>query len=328
VSDINQLQLAGPTAVEVNPISDVRCKVVLEPFPRGFGKTMETPIRRILLSSMPGAAIVKMRIDGLLDGFGVLDGVLEDAINIALNLKGVAIQLNQASNAELMIKKKGPCTVTAADIESHVGINIMNPDHVIAHVTEAREFEMSMYAMTGVGFVPADELDIDDLDEISGVRLDANFSPIKNVATRVENMRVENKTDLDRLTIDLETDGTIEPIQAIRYVATILQAQLSAFADLSAKVAEEVEEKDDGLHPILSRVIEDLDLSVRAVNCLKAENIHYVGELVRRAEQDLLKTPNLGKKSLAEIKAILAEHSLSLGLRIDAWKPPIGNSDS
>ena len=325
MSDISQLKT--PKAVQVTAVTQNRSLIVLEPFSRGYGTTLMSPIRRIMLSSMPGFSIVLMRIEGVVDGYGVVDGVLEDAINIGLNLKGVSLRINHGQSADLIVSKRGPCTVTAGDIQSTGGdVEIMNPDHVIAHVTEPRELNISMHAIMGMGFVPADELPLDEEDIIGGIRLDANFSPIKKLSMRVENMRVENKTDLDRLIIDLETDGTLDPTKAIRQVATILQCQLAAFADLSAQVIEESKEEDEGVHPMLSRVIEDLDLSVRAVNCLKAENIHWVGELVRRTEHDLLKTPNLGKKSLAEIRAILAEHSLSLGLRIDDWKPPIGPS--
>lgn len=319
-------QMKTPKAVQVSAVSPNRSLVVLEPFERGLGTTLMNPIRRMLMSSMTGYAIVSMRIDGLSDGYSIVEGVLEDAVVIALNLKGVALKINNSDVAELSICKKGPCTITAGDLQSNVDVTIANPDHVIAHVTEVKEFNLSCTAMSGIGYVPADQLFFDESEVVGGVRLDANFSPVVKLSMRVENMRVGNRTDLDRLIIDLETDGTLEPEEAIRNVATIFQHQLSAFADLNAKMFEEEQNEEGDVHPMLSRVIEDLDLSVRAVNCLKAENIHWVGELVRRTEQDLLKTPNLGKKSLSEIRVVLAEHGLSLGLRIDDWKPPIGSS--
>ncbi len=286
------------------------------------------PIRRMMLSSMLGSAIVYMKIEEKNDGYSVLEGggVREDALTIALNLKGVHIKINNADSAELSITKKGPGVMTAGDILSNVDIEIANPDHVIAHITEAKELTIHCYAMTGSGYVPADQLLLDSDDLVGGVRLDANFSPIVKLAIRVEKMRVENKTDLDRLIIDLETNGTLNPEEAIRNVATIFQHQLSAFADLDAKMFLEEKEEKSEVHPMLSKVIEDLDLSVRAVNCLKAESIHWVGDLVRRTEQDLLNTPNLGKQSLSEVRAVLAENGLALGLKIDDWKPPVGNS--
>ena len=316
-----------PKVVQITSISKNRSLVVLEPFERGFGATLMNPIRRIMLSSMTGAAIVMMRIDGMVDGYSVLEGVNEDALMIALNLKGVAIKINNADSADLSIIKKGKGVVTAADIVSNVDIEIINPEHVIATITEPnKEINITCKAIKGMGYVPADQLQLDFDDLVGGVKLDAKFSPVVNLSMRVEKMRVENKTDLDRLIIDLETNGTLDPEEAIRNVATIFQHQLAAFADLDAKFFLEDKAEETEVHPMLSKVIEDLDLSVRAVNCLKAESIHWVGDLVKRSEQDLLKTPNLGKKSLSEIRAILSEHGLALGLRIDDWKPPVGSS--
>ena len=325
MSDLSGLKT--PKVVQVTEFSQNRSLIVLEPLERGFGITLMNPIRRIMLSSMPGSAIVMMRIEGMVDGYSVLEGVNEDALMIALNLKGVAIKINNADCADLFIVKKGKGPVKASDIVSNVDIEIANPDHVIANITEPnKELNITCKAIKSIGYVPADQINLESNDLVGGVKLDANFSPVVNLSMRVEKMRVENKTDLDRLVIDLETNGTLDPEEAIRNVATIFQHQLSAFADLDAKVFLEEKDEEVEVHPMLSKVIEDLDLSVRAVNCLKAESIHWVGDLVKRSEQDLLKTPNLGKKSLSEIRAILAEHGLALGLRIDDWKPPVGTS--
>lgn len=325
MSDLSGLKT--PKVVQVTEVSQNRSLIVLEPLERGFGITLMNPIRRIMLSSMPGSAIVMMRIEGMVDGYSVLEGVNEDALMIALNLKGVAIKINNADCADLSIVKKGKGPVKASDIVSNVDIEIANPDHVIANITEPnKELNITCKAIKSIGYVPADQINLESNDLVGGVKLDANFSPVVNLSMRVEKMRVENKTDLDRLVIDLETNGTLDPEEAIRNVATIFQHQLSAFADLDAKVFLEEKDEEVEVHPMLSKVIEDLDLSVRAVNCLKAESIHWVGDLVKRSEQDLLKTPNLGKKSLSEIRAILAEHGLALGLRIDDWKPPVGTS--
>jgi DNA-directed RNA polymerase subunit alpha len=325
MSDLSGLKT--PKVVQVTEVSQNRSLIVLEPLERGFGITLMNPIRRIMLSSMPGSAIVMMRIEGMVDGYSVLEGVNEDALMIALNLKGVAIKINNADCADLSIVKKGKGPVKASDIVSNVDIEIANPEHVIANITEPnKELNITCKAIKSIGYVPADQINLESNDLVGGVKLDANFSPVVNLSMRVEKMRVENKTDLDRLVIDLETNGTLDPEEAIRNVATIFQHQLSAFADLDAKVFLEEKDEEVEVHPMLSKVIEDLDLSVRAVNCLKAESIHWVGDLVKRSEQDLLKTPNLGKKSLSEIRAILAEHGLALGLRIDDWKPPVGTS--
>ena len=325
MSDLSGLKT--PKVVQVTEVSKNRSLIVLEPFERGFGTTLMNPIRRIMLSSMTGSAIVMMRIEGMVDGYSVLEGINEDALMIALNLKGVAIKINNAEFADLSIIKKGKGPVKASDIVSNVDIEIANPDHVIANITEPnKELNITCKAIKSIGYIPADQISLESNDLVGGVKLDANFSPVVNLSMRVEKMRVENKTDLDRLVIDLETNGTLDPEEAIRNVATIFQHQLSAFADLDAKVFLEEKDEEVEVHPMLSKVIEDLDLSVRAVNCLKAESIHWVGDLVKRSEQDLLKTPNLGKKSLSEIRAILAEHGLALGLRIDDWKPPVGTS--
>jgi DNA-directed RNA polymerase subunit alpha len=297
--------------------------VTLEPLERGFGHTLGNALRRILLSSMPGCAVTEVEIDGVLHEYSAIEGVQEDVIEILLNLKGVSILMHGKDEAVLSLSKSGVGPVTAGDIQVDHDIEITNPDHVIANLNEAGALNMKLTIARGRGYVLADARQSDDEEtrSIGRLQLDASFSPVHRVAYVVESARVEQRTDLDKLVLDLETNGTIDPEEAIRRAATILQQQLSVFVDLeSEKEAEPVEEEDE-VDPILLRPVDDLELTVRSANCLKAENIYYIGDLVQRTEVELLKTPNLGKKSLTEIKDVLASRGLSLGLRLDNWPP-------
>lgn len=314
-----------PRIVDVQQISATQAKVTLEPLERGFGHTLGNALRRILLSSMTGYCIVEAEIDGVLHEYTTVEGVQEDVINILLNLKGVAIKMDdtEASTARLTLNKKGPCVVTAADIVGDHNVEIVNPDHVIANLTEAGELNMVMKVASGRGY-EASNLRLVDEDEdrpIGRLQLDASYSPVSRVAYNVENARVEQRTNLDKLIIELETNGTIEPEQAIRNAATILQEQLAAFVDLRSKEADQPSEQEPDVDPILLRPVDDLELTVRSANCLKAEQIYYIGDLIQCTEVELLKTPNLGKKSLTEIKDVLASRGLSLGIRLENWPP-------
>jgi DNA-directed RNA polymerase subunit alpha len=312
-----------PRVIDVEEVSQTRAKVTLEPLERGFGHTLGNALRRILLSSMPGCAVVEAEIDGVLHEYSAIEGVQEDVIEILLNLKGVAIVMNGKDEAVLTLSKKGPGAVTAGDIQVDHDIEIKNPEHVIANLSEGGELNMRLTIARGRGYVPADARHGEDEEtrSIGRLQLDASYSPVHRVAYVVENARVEQRTDLDKLVLDLDTNGTIDPEEAIRRAATILQQQLSVFVDLeSEKEAEPVQEEDE-VDPILLRPVDDLELTVRSANCLKAENIYYIGDLVQRTEVELLKTPNLGKKSLTEIKDVLASRGLSLGLRLDNWPP-------
>jgi DNA-directed RNA polymerase subunit alpha len=314
-----------PRVIEVEEISATRAKVTLEPLERGFGHTLGNALRRILLSSMPGCAVVGVEIDGVLHEYSAMEGVQEDVIEILLNLKGVAIVMHGKDEAVLALNKKGPGVVTAGDIQVDHGIEIKNPDHVIAHLNNRGALNMRLTISRGRGYVPADARDNpeEETRAIGRLQLDATFSPVVRVSYVVENARVEQRTDLDKLVLDLETNGTLDPEEAIRRAATILQQQLAVFVDLEGEKQSEPEERRDEVDPILLRPVDDLELTVRSANCLKAENIYYIGDLVQRTEVELLKTPNLGKKSLTEIKDVLASRGLSLGLRLDNW-PPAG----
>ena len=316
-----------PSSIAVNAISDHRAKVVLEPLERGFGHTLGTALRRILLSSMPGSAITGVEIDGVQHEYSTIEGVQEDVINILLNLKGVAMRLQDQGEATLELSKKGPGIVTADDIQRDHNVEIVNPAHHICEITGDTELRMRLHVTSGRGYVPADAREREEESRaIGSLQLDASYSPVRRVAYAVEAARVEQRTDLDKLVIDLETNGTIEAEEAIRRAATILQQQISVFVDLEQDSKPEPRQEREEVDPILLRPVDDLELTVRSANCLKAENIYYIGDLVQRTEVELLKTPNLGKKSLTEIKDVLASKGLSLGMRLESW-PPAGLRD-
>jgi len=312
-----------PRIVDVQSISDTHARVILEPLERGFGHTLGNALRRILLSSMTGCAVVEAEIEGVLHEYTSIEGVQEDVVEILLNLKGVAIRMEGAGEATLTLNKKGPGPVTAGDISLDHNVEIINPAHVIANLTKSGELNMVLKIRRGRGYEPASARQSEDEDErpIGRLQIDASFSPIRRVAYVVDSARVEQRTDLDKLIIDLETNGTIDPEGAIRTAATILQDQLSAFVDLTGKQEVEAKIQEPEVDPILLRPVDDLELTVRSANCLKAEQIYYIGDLIQRTEVELLKTPNLGKKSLTEIKDVLASRGLSLGMRLENWPP-------
>lgn len=312
-----------PRQIKVDTVSPTRAKITLEPLERGFGHTLGNALRRILLSSMPGCAVVEVDIDGVLHEYSAIEGVQEDVIEILLNLKGLAIKMHGRDEATLSLSKKGPGVVTAADIQLDHDVEIVNGDHVIANLADKGSLDMKLRIVRGRGYEAADSRFTDDEEtrSVGSLQLDALFSPVRRVSYVVENARVEQRTDLDKLIIELETNGTLDPEDAIRRCATILQHQLAAFVELQAEV-EQVEDKaEDEVDPILLRPVDDLELTVRSANCLKAESIYYIGDLIQRTEVELLKTPNLGKKSLTEIKDVLAQRGLSLGMRLDNWPP-------
>ncbi|MEK9871362.1 MAG: DNA-directed RNA polymerase subunit alpha, partial [Gammaproteobacteria bacterium] len=288
-----------------------------------FGHTLGNALRRILLSSMPGCAITEVEIDGVLHEYSAIEGVQEDVIEILLNLKGVAVRLNSVDEAEITLDVKGPAVVTAGDFQLGHDIEIANPNHVIANLNDNGNLKLRAQVGRGRGYEPADVRMADEEESrvIGSLLLDASYSPVRRVAYKVDSARVEQRTDLDKLIIDLETNGTIDPEEAIRRAATILQQQVAVFVDLESEAEPETVEEEDEIDPILLRPVDDLELTVRSANCLKAENIYYIGDLIRRTEVELLKTPNLGKKSLTEIKDVLASRGLSLGMRLENWPP-------
>lgn len=312
-----------PQNVQVRVLSPNHFLIVLEPFERGYGYTLGNALRRVLLSSMSGAAITEVQIENVVHEYSSLEGVHEDVVNILLNLKGVALKLEGRDKTELSLRKKGPGVVTARDIELETGVEVVNPNHVIAHLTKDGELNAKITVEIGRGYQPAlvRLSEKENKRSVGSLLLDASFSPVKRVSYQVENTRVEKRTDLDKLIIDLETNGTLDPEHAIRRAASILQEQLSVFVDLQHAGKLSATTGADAIAPILRRSVDDLELTVRAANCLKAEDIYYIGDLVQRSESDLLKTPNLGKKSMNEIKSVLVHHGLSLGMTVKNWPP-------
>ena len=318
-----------PRLIDVQELSETRAKITLEPLERGFGHTLGNALRRILLSSMPGAAISEVEIEGVLHEYSAIEGVQEDVIEILLNLKGISVVMNERDSAVLTLSKSGSGVVTAADIQLDHEVEIKNPEHVIAHLNGTGSLSMKLTITTGRGYQPVDSRQTDDEETkaIGRLQLDASYSPVRRVSYVVDSARVEQRTDLDKLIIDLETNGTLDSEEAIRRAATILQQQLAVFVDLKGEKELEPAQQEEEIDPILLRPVDDLELTVRSANCLKAENIYYIGDLVQRTEVELLKTPNLGKKSLTEIKDVLASRGLSLGLRLDNWPPATLRSD-
>ena len=304
-------------------------KITLEPFERGFGHTIGNALRRILLSSIPGAAVVEAQIDGVMHEYTALEGVEQDVVEVLLNLKSLALRLHDVTESTLTIDVTGPKVVTAADIQTDGHVEIVDPEHVIANVVSERNFKMTLKVRSGVGYETVNmrrEINPEESSDIGVLHLDATYTPVMKVMYQVENARVENRTDLDKLILHLKTNGTLDAYESIRTAASILQYQLSAFAEVSEDFGKDKEEnKGNELSPLLSKLVDDLELTVRAANCLKAENIHYIGDLVQRSESDLLKTPNLGRKSLNEIKNVLIAHGLTLGMRIESWTAPLSD---
>ncbi len=312
-----------PRLVDVQQIGEQRAKVTLEPLPRGFGHTLGNALRRVLLSSMPGCAVVETHIEGVLHEYTTKEGVQEDIIDILLNLKGIEFILEDREEVELKLNKQGEGPVLASDFELPHDVKIINPNYVIAHMTKAGDLKMTIRVVRGRGYEPISmrQNPEEETKSIGWLQLDASFSPVRRVTYVVENARVEKRTDLDRLILDLETNGTIEPEEAIRWAASILVDQLSVFVELKGEKQAEPLRLRTEIDPLLLRSVDDLELTVRSANCLKAENIFLIGDLIQKSEVELLKTPNLGKKSLTEIKDILTNKGLSLGMKIENWPP-------
>ena len=316
--------LLKPRIIDVETISPLRARVIMEPFERGYGHTLGNSLRRILLSSMPGAAPTEVSIAGVLHEYSTLEGVQEDVVDILLNLKGIALKLNNRNEVTLKLNKSTEGLVTAGDIEVGHDVEIVDPDHVIAHLTKGGKLEMEIKVQQGRGYQPVSmRRQADDTQTIGAIKIDSSFSPVRRVAYSVESARVEQRTDLDKLILDVETNGTIDPEEAVRYAARVLVEQLALFADLKGTPVATESPKLPQVDPMLLRPVDDLELTVRSANCLKAENIFYIGDLIQRNENELLKTPNLGRKSLNEIKDVLASKGLSLGMKLENW-PPAG----
>ena len=312
-----------PNVISVDNLDLTHARVTLEPLERGFGYTLGNALRRILLSSMSGAAVTEVRIQNVLHEYSSIPGVQEDVIEVLLNLKNLAVRMHNRTETVLRVSKKGSGTMTAGDIQLDHDVEVVNPNHVIANLSEEGELSMEITVTTGRGYEVVDISNTsEETREVGVLKLDASYSPIRRVSYSVENARVEQRTDLDKLVIDIETNGTIEPEDAVRRAATILHEQISVFVQLEETARSAGDIAEEKIDPLLLRPVDDLELTVRSANCLKAENIYYIGDLIQRTEVELLKTPNLGKKSLTEIKDVLASRGLSLGVRMENWPPP------
>jgi len=319
--------LLKPRNIDVQNLSPSHAKVVMEPFERGYGHTLGNALRRILLSSMPGYAPTEVKIANVLHEYSTVEGVQEDVVDLLLNLKGIVLRLHNHSEAVLHLKKTGPGVVTAGDIEEMHDVEILNPEHIIAHLTAGGNLDMQIKVEQGRGYVPATHRNTDmESRAVGGIMLDASFSPVRRVSYAVEAARVEQRTDLDKLVMDIETNGAIEPEEAVRMAAQVLMEQLALFSDLQGTPVSNEPTRSPQVDPTLLQPVDDLELTVRSANCLKAENIFYIGDLIQRTETELLKTPNLGRKSLNEIKEVLASKGLTLGMKLENW-PPMGHGD-
>ena len=322
-----QTNLLKPKTINVEQLGVNRAKVTLEPFERGYGHTLGNALRRVLLSSMVGHAATEVTIAGVLHEYSSIDGVQEDVVNILLNLKGVVFKLHNREEVTLSLRKDGVGPVTAADIQTPHDVEIVNPEHVIANLSHGGKIDMQIKVENGRGYVPGNQRRYGDESpkSIGRIVLDASFSPVKRVSYTVESARVEQRTDLDKLVIEIETNGAVSAEDAVRASAKILVEQLAVFAQLEgnelAAFDAPVQRSSQQFDPILLRPVDELELTVRSANCLKAENIYYIGDLIQRNENELLKTPNLGRKSLNEIKEVLASRGLTLGMRLESWPP-------
>ena len=314
--------LLKPRIVNIEDAGPNSTKVTLEPLERGFGHTLGSALRRIMLSSIVGSSVTEVTIEGVQHEYSAIEGIQEDVIDIMLNLKEVAFKMNGNSSATLNLSKSEIGQVTASDIELKNDIEIVNPDHIIANITTKNaSLNMQIEVSEGIGYSSAGQRQHNSNRTIGSLLIDASYSPIKKVSYKVDSARVEQRTDLDKLIIELDTDGTIDPEACIGEAATILHDQVSVFVDLKAIEETEQKEVQAEIDPNLLRPVDDLELTVRSANCLKAENVYYIGDLIQRSENELLKTPNLGKKSLTEIKDILGTYGLSLGMKLDNWPP-------
>jgi DNA-directed RNA polymerase subunit alpha len=296
---------------------------VVEPLERGFGLTLGNALRRTLLSSLTGTAVTSIKIDGALHEFSVLPGILEDVTDIVLNIKGLSLVSSTTGIQRLSVSADGPCEVRASMIGTKGLVTVLDPDHLICTLDAGAHFAMEMTVETGRGYVPADKNRTEDM-AIGTLPVDAIFSPVKKVSYRVDNARVENRTDYDKLELTVETNGALSPEEAVERAARILQDQLQQFMKNSLTGQESAyhfEPIDIPFDPNLLRHVEELEFSARVVNCLKGENIVYVGDLVQCSENTILRTPNFGRKSLNEIKDALAQLELSLGMSIPGWPP-------
>ena len=309
-----------PKLVGLSEAGNNEFKVILEPLERGFGYTLGNALRRTLLSSMVGSAITEVAIEGVIHEYSTIDGVQEDVLDILLNLKEASISLGNNDSAEVNIIKEGPGVLTVADIEtSGIQVSVHNPEKIIATINEGSSINLTLKIETGVGYDSANTRE--ESTSIGGIQIDASFSPIKKVNFVVETARSAKQINLDKLNINMTTNGSVNAEEALKRAATILREQLASFVELE-QIEEEIPmPKSDDFDPLLLAAVDELDLTVRSANCLKAEQIYYIGDLIQKGEQELLRAPNLGRKSLNEIKEVLTIKGLELGTHIENWPP-------
>ncbi len=317
------VEFLRPRLVEAKTIDTQHSRITIEPLERGFGHTLGNALRRIMLSSMPGCAVTEVRIEGVLHEYSTLEGVQEDVIDILMNLKSLAVIMHTRNEAVVTLRKKGEGIVTAGDIELIDDVELVDPTQHIATLSKDAELDMEITIRRGRGYETAESRlkESDDSRAVGVIQLDASFSPVSKISYSVEDARVEQLTDLDRLVLEIESNGSIDPEAAVRRAATILHDQIAVFVNLEESMVQNQVEEEPEIDPSLIKPVDDLELTVRSANCLKAENIYYIGDLVQHTETELLKTPNLGKKSLTEIKDVLAQRNLSLGVKLENWPP-------
>ena len=316
------MDLIKPRSITVEEIVPGRAaKITFEPLERGYGTTFGNSLRRMLLSSLPGGAVTSVKFEGVTHEFDTVKGVREDVMDIILTLKELDLSMASSETTSIKLDMKGPAVVTAGDIQCPAGVAVMNPEMILAHLNEDAVLKFEAIIEKGRGYDPAQEREIDER-AVGFLLVDASYSPIRRVATRVENARVSQKTNYDKLIMEIETNGSISPEEAIGAAAQIIQDQLVVFADFNALEDETAQDSDDeGIVDVLAQPIDHLDLSVRSMNCLKSDDIFRVGDLVQRTEQEMLRTPNFGRKSLTEIKEVLENMGLSLGMKLEGWPP-------
>ncbi len=320
----NWQELIKPTKLDIrsghNPATTAQ--LIAEPLERGFGLTLGNALRRILMSSLQGAAVTSVQIDGVLHEFSSISGVREDVTDIVLNIKDIALRMHSETPRRLMLQKTGPCTVTAGDITPTADVDILNPEHPLCTIDEGVELRMEFMVQTGKGYVPAERNRPEDAP-IGLIAIDSLYSPVRKVSYQVENTREGQILDYDRLNLHLETDGSLTPEDAVAYAARILQDQLQVFVNFEEPKKEVIEERAPELafNPALLKKVDELELSVRSANCLKNDNIIYIGDLIQKSEGEMLRTPNFGRKSLNEIKEVLAQMGLHLGMDVPDWPP-------
>ncbi|MFN7024837.1 MAG: DNA-directed RNA polymerase subunit alpha [Pseudorhizobium sp.] len=318
----NWQELIKPNKVEFTSSGRTKVTLVAEPLERGFGLTLGNALRRVLLSSLRGAAVTAVQIDGVLHEFSSIPGVREDVTDIVLNIKEIAIKMDGDDAKRMVVRKQGPGSVTAGDIQTVGDIEILNPDHVICTLDEGAEIRMEFTVNNGKGYVPAERNRAEDAP-IGLIPVDSLYSPVKKVSYKVENTREGQVLDYDKLSMNIETDGSVTGEDAVAFAARILQDQLGVFVnfDEPQKDVEEESVTELAFNPALLKKVDELELSVRSANCLKNDNIVYIGDLIQKTEAEMLRTPNFGRKSLNEIKEVLASMGLHLGMEVPAWPP-------